>query len=212
MKKVVDYWRELHTSVGTESPYIPGSMSFSKDQAQQAFFNGKAAMMFNGDWLYNETLGYGNNRNFEVKLMKTPTFEGAKQTDLSYVIGSDQFIAVPASSKKADLAKSFVKMMVSDWSLSNFTNKAHGFLAYQNGDMTAIDTSNSYLSSCVEARKGYAHKLTDYSQSRKYLDGDIKNIWVASGNRPYLGLLQNSSKTVDSAFQTLYAASKDAFK
>lgn len=209
LMEVVSYWRELF---GSSANYVNGSLSFSKDQAQNAFYNGRAAMMFNGDWLYNETNKLGSNPNFEVKLMKTPTFTNAKDEDVGYVIGSDQYIAVPASSKKKELAKSFLKELVSDWSLSNFTNKAHGFLAYNNGDTSSIDRSNSYVSSCLDARANISKRLTDYSSSRKYLDEVISNPWVESGNRPFLGLLQNESKTVESCFVTIYEAAKEAFK
>lgn len=207
LKTVVEYWRELFKPAN----YISGSLSYSKDQAQNDFYNGKAAMMFNGDWLYNECLTYGNSSSLEVKLMKMPTFTNAKETDVSYVIGSDQYIAIPATSSKASLAKSFIKEMVSNWSLSNFTNKSHGFLAYENSDPSSIDRSNSYVSSCLDARASISKKITDYSDSRKYLDGEIKNAWVTSGNRPFLGLLQNQEKTVESSFVTLYEAAKAAF-
>lgn len=209
LKEVVSYWRELFAS---KDNYVSGSLSFSKDQAQNSFFNGRAAMMFNGDWLYNETLNLGSNSNFEVKLMKTPKFSNAKEEDVGYVIGSDQYIAVPATSKKKELAKSFIKEMVSNWSLSNFTNKSHGFLAYNNSDTSSIDKTNTYVASCLETRSLISNKLTDYSSSRKFLDEEIKNAWVESGNRPFLGLLQNESKTVESCFQTIYEAAKVAFK
>lgn len=53
-------------------------------------------MMFNGDWLYNETLNYtqtGTFENFELGLMKTPVLSEAKagSESTSYVIGEDQY-------------------------------------------------------------------------------------------------------------------------
>lgn len=169
-------------------------------------------MIFDGDWIYNETLQYGTKpEGFEMKLMKTPVFDGAKDTDVSYVIGSDQYIAIPASSKKQDLAKSFIKTMISNWSLSNFTNKSHGFLAYQNTDSSSIDTSNAYISSYLDVKNSVKKTTTDDSSASIYLNGYISNAWVASSNRPFLGLLQQSSKTVESSFDTIYKAAQDSF-
>ena len=225
LKTVVDYWKTLFGDVTIEtidesgkktteqtSTYIGGSLSYTNHQAQQDFFNGKAAMIFDGDWIYNETLEYGTKPDgFEMKLMKTPVFDGAKDTDVSYVIGSDQYIAIPASSKKQDLAKSFIKTMISNSSLSNFTNKSHGFLAYQNTDSSSIDTSNSYISSYLEVKNSVKKAATDDSKASIYLNGYIFNAWVASSNRPFLGLLQQSSKTVESSFDTIYKAAQDSF-
>ncbi|MDD7182001.1 MAG: extracellular solute-binding protein [Bacilli bacterium] len=225
LKTVVDYWKSLFGDITIQttddngnpvndqaSSYINGSLSYSNHDAQQDFFNGKAAMIFDGDWIYNETLKYGTKpEGFEMKLMKTPTFEGAKDTDVSYVIGSDQYIAVPASSKKQDLAKSFIKMMISNESLSNFTNKSHGFLAYKNTDPSSIDTTNPYIKSYLDVRNSVKKTTTDDSKAEIYLNGYISNAWVASSNRPFLGLLQQSSKTVESSFDTIYKAAQDSF-
>lgn len=220
LKKVVDYWRTLFSDVEitldggakeTVSTYVSGSLGYTNHQAQTDFFNGKAAMIFDGDWIYNETLNYGTNNNFELKLMKTPTFTGAKENDVSYIIGSDQYVAIPASSSKQDLAKSLIKTMISDWSLSNFTNKSHGFLAYKNGNTSTIDKTNSYVSSYLEARNSVSKTRTDDSSAEIYLNGYISNVWVASSNRPFQGLLQVREKTTDSSFDTIYAAAKSAF-
>lgn len=225
LKKVVDYWKTLFGDVTIKavddngnptteqvSSYISGSLSYSNHDAQQDFFNGKAARIFDGDWIYNETLKYGTKPDgFERKLRKTPAFDGAKDTDVSYVIGSDQYIAIPASSKRQNLAKSFIKTRISNWSLSNFTNKSHGFLAYKNTDPSAIDTSNPYISSYLDRKNSVTKAATDDSKAEIYLNGYISNAWVASSNRPFLGLLQQSSKTVESSFDTIYSAAKDRF-
>ena len=165
-------------------------------------------MMFNGDWLYNETLEYGQNSKFSLKIMPTPVFKNAKETNVAYTIGSDQYIAIPATSIKQDLAKSFLKEMVKDWSLANFTNKSHGFLAYKLKDQSLIDTSNTYVSSYLDVRNTIKKSTTDESKSMMFLNGDIKNAWIVHANRPFLGLLQNSSQTVESSFDSLYSAAK----
>ena len=206
--KVVKYWRSLF---GSANNVVPGSLSYGNHQAQQDFFNGKAAMMFNGDWMYNETLNYGEPKNFELKLMKTPTFEGAVETDSAYVIGSDQYIAVPATSTKQDLAKSFLKVLMSNWSLSNFTNKSHGFLAYKNTDQSDIDRTNTYVDSYLTVRNSITKTTTDASEASIYLDGSLNNCWVKHATRPFLPLLQDSAKTVEECFDALYANAKSVF-
>lgn len=200
---VIKYWKQLFSN---KDYYLNGSLSYNNHDAQRAFFNGKALMMFNGDWLYNETLNYGENSKFSLKIMPTPTFIGAKETDVAYTIGSDQFIAVPKTSIKKDLAKSFLKEMVKDSSLANFTNKSHGFLAYTIKDQSLIDTSNSYVKSYLDVRNNIKKSTTDDSKSMMFLNGDIKNAWITHANRPFLGLLQNSQSTVEDSFDSLYKA------
>ena len=202
---VVKYWRELFSN---KDYFISGSLGYTNHDAQKQFFNGKALMMFNGDWLYNETLEYGQNSKFSLKIMPTPIFKNAKETNVAYTIGSDQYIAIPATSIKQDLAKSFLKEMVKDWSLANFTNKSHGFLAYKLKDQSLIDTSNTYVSSYLDVRNAIQKSTTDESKSMMFLNGDIKNAWIVHANRPFLGLLQNSSQTVESSFDSLYSAAK----
>lgn len=202
---VVNYWKKLFSK---NDYYINGSLGYSNHDAQRAFFGGKALMMFNGDWLYNETLGYGENNNFSLKIMLTPKFTNAKETNVSYTIGSDQYIAIPASSTKKDLVKSFLKEMIKDWSLANFTNKSHGFLAYNLSDNSLIDRTDPYVDSYMNVRENVKKTTTDDSKSMMYLNGDILNCWIKHANRPFLGLLQNSTNTVESAFDSLYASAK----
>ena len=64
--------------------------------------------------MYNEILKYDiNNENFEFALMKTPVADGAVETSITYTIGEDQYIAIPESSTKKELAKDFIKLMIS---------------------------------------------------------------------------------------------------
>ena len=69
-------------------------------------------MMVNGDWLYNDSLPFAKNGVLDLRLMKTPSLPESKNTDSAYVIGEDQFIAIPQSSKNKDLAKEFIKLMI----------------------------------------------------------------------------------------------------
>ena len=64
LKTAVDTWYAIF---GDASNYVSGSLSKSNDDAQQDFLNGKAVMMMDCDWIYNEMLGY--NFTFESKVI-----------------------------------------------------------------------------------------------------------------------------------------------
>ena len=207
LKTAVAYW---HSIFGDASNYVSGSIDYSNHDAQRALFNGRVAMVFSGDWVYNEILDYGTNSQFELGFMGTPTIEGAVEENITYAIGSDQYIAIPSTSTEIDLAKSFIKEMISNSQLSNFTNKAHGFLAYENSDTSTIDTSNSYINEYLEVRNETSNRISDESDAMIYLNQDVQNIWVTSASRPFLGLLQGSV-TIDDAFNTIYQQALSAF-
>ena len=212
LKTATRYWQGLFadSNGNGESKYvISGSKSKTAEQAQKEFVNGYAAMMFNGDWLYNELIDYNASKdNFELGLMKTPVISEANQNYINstYVIGEDQFIVVPATSKKIDLAVEFIKLMVSNQGSVIFTQKSNGFLAYDT-DFSSADIPNTYISDMIALRSSYTSKFTSYSPSRKYLCNYI-DIWCTSALRPYLGLL-NGTTSLDTAFNTISLTSKN---
>lgn len=62
---------EVLTQIFKNEYVLYGSNSASKDSAQTKFIQGKAAMMFNGTWMYNEAQASGSkDKNF--KIMRTP--------------------------------------------------------------------------------------------------------------------------------------------
>ncbi len=207
LKTAVTYWWSLFSD---QSNYLSGSIGYSNHDAQRAFFNGQCAMIFTGDWCYNEISQYGTPKNFELSFMKTPTITGAKETDIAYAVGSDQYIAIPASSTEKDLAYTFIKEMISNEFLSNFTNKAHGFLAFNNSDSSSIDTSNSYIKEYLDVRNATTNRISDESNALIYLNQDIQNIWVTSASRPFLGLLQGGTN-IDDAFDAIYKQAQAVF-
>ncbi len=184
--------------------------------AQQAFCNGEAAMMFNGDWMYNEISKYDLSAdNFELALMKTPTAEGAVD-DILYTIGEDQYIAIPETSSKKDLAKKFIKLMVSDQGCKVFLTKANGMLAYDcdfTADQTFYNGLNGFLKNLITVRDSYQKTFTNFvtitpgetnvNQTSKmlYLTSQI-DIWGTSALRPYTSLL-NGDATIDASFTTI---------
>lgn len=204
LKTATSYWQQLFTANGGESDYvIAGSKSKTAEAAQKEFANGYAAMMFNGDWLYNEILSYGiSGDKFELGLMKTPTIPETKEeyANTSYVIGEDQYIVIPKTSKKQTLAKEFIKLIISNEGCLTFTKEANGFLAYET-DYTNSGITDEFINETITLRNSYTSKFTNYSSNRKYLCNYI-DIWCTAGLRPYLSLL-NGTNTLDKSFSTI---------
>ena len=199
LKTATDYWNRLMT----KENYVEGSAGKSNHLAQQNFVNGYAAMMFNGDWLYNEILGYKANEvdmtNFELGIMNTPALPGATYTDISYVIGEDQYIAIPASSDRIDQAKQFIKYVISDDGVSTFFNKAHGQLAYKTS--AALTTEDGFMKNLLDFRTAAPKTFTNFSDSLLYLS-NIVDIWSIASLRPYNALI-GGTNTLDQAFESI---------
>lgn len=212
LKQAVEMWNQL---IGNDK-YVNRTICSGADNynAQNAFAQGRAAMMFNGDWIYNEMLPLMSDYNkdtFELGFMPLPTATGAVDTEMLYTVGEDQWIAVPASSIKQDLAKKFIKIMVSDFGCKTFLQKANGMLAYK-CNYEESDYTNSFLKELVEIRNACSKPFTDYPKDMSgdvlnstrmlYLSHDVHNIWGTSAWRPYDNIL-NSGKSVDAAFNDI---------
>lgn len=201
LKEAVYLWDNIFSDA---SNYVEGSLSKTNHQAQQDFLNGYCAMMFNGEWCYNEIIRYLTNNtlpeSFDLKIMKTPTAPNAVEPDISYIVGEDQYIAIPASTEKAELAKSFIKVLVSDWGCENFTTNANGLLAYK-WDTTDYIAPNSFVDSLIEYKNEIDSTFTNFSNSLMYLN-NIIDIWGTSAMRPFNGILSQTS-TVELSFQTI---------
>lgn len=214
LKKATQMWKGLFDP---DNGYVmSGCSGMSNHEAQTAFNNGYAAMIFDGDWMYNEILHYDiNNPNFELALMKTPLADGAVETSITYTIGEDQYIAIPESSTKKDLAKDFIKLMISDYGCEVFLNQAHGMLAYKTSK--TITTTDSFLNNLMTTKNSYEKAFTNYpsftaaeiaGQSKVndnrllYLANTI-DIWGTGALRPYATLIQSNPQTIDAAFTTI---------
>lgn len=191
--------------------YVEGSAGKTNHQAQQNFLNGYAAMMFNSDWLYNEMIGYMDDKtlpaSFDLKIMKTPVAPNAVEPNASYIVGEDQYIAIPKTTKKADLAKSFIKLLVSDYSMQNFLDNAYGLMAYS-WDTSSYNSSNTYINSLLDYRTSLNTTYTNYSSSPLYLSG-LVDIWSTSAARPFKGLLDGTISSLDAAFEAIKRNASD---
>ncbi len=206
LKESVKLLRDLLTSNNT----MADCSAKSNYDAQNDFAQGKAAMMFNGDWIYNEILQLeSQNANFDVRLMPLPTAPGADAANLEmlYTIGEDQYIAVPQSSIKKDLAKKFIKIMISDFGCKTFLQKANGMLAYK-CNYEEEDLTNDFLKNLVTVRNSYEKPFTEFPSD---MSGDVVNstrmlylkgyltIWGGSNTRPYENILKGI-KDLDQCF------------
>lgn len=214
LKQAVEMWNQL---IGNDS-YVNRKIcsSASNYEAQTAFVQGRAAMIFNGDWIYNETLPLLNDNNqqtFELGFMPLPTATDAVDTEMLYTIGEDQWIGVPESSIKKDLAKKFIKIMVSDFGCKTFLQKANGMLAYKcdYSDILNDEDANPFLKDLISIRNSCSKPFTDYPKDMSgdvlnstrtiYFMHDIHNIWGSSSWRPYDSIL--SGVSIDNAFKNI---------
>ncbi|MGI6714447.1 MAG: extracellular solute-binding protein [Bacilli bacterium] len=210
LKTATMMWSRLFGPDSTfgDKLYDPADKNRGNHEAQKNFKAGKAAMMFNGDWIYNEMLKYSSDNtlpaNFSVKLMNTPlapgALEDAKKT--AYIIGEDQYIAIPASTIKADLAKSFIKTLISDQVLKIFNEQAHGLMAYKLSDGSIYQTSDVFVNSLIDYRTNLETTFTNYSTSPLFLNG-LVDIWGTSKLRPFQSLNNGGSKSVDASFLSI---------
>ncbi len=198
------YWKQIFS----EGNYDSSNNNLSASDAQKDFINGKAAMMFNGDWLYNDSLVYTNSGSqkdvFELGYMPTPRLPNIQDenANATYIIGEDQYIAIPATSNHVDLAKDFIKEIISDKGCETFIKEAHGFLGY-NADYTKMNITDSFMNEMIDLRKGLTNKFTNFSSNRKYLVGAI-DIWCTGGDRPFLSLLNGSFDAYDQPIEEAF--------
>ena len=190
LKKSLQMWWDIF---GDTTNYVKGSESWTNFDAQTNFYNGAAAMMINCDWLYNEIITNTSDKKFrdgfELEIMNTPVAEGAKDEHISYIVGEDQYFAIPASTIKADLAKSFLKLMISDKGIKTFAEKAHGTLAYRS--TTTVTASDNYTQSLINYSNNAERRFTNWSNSQLFL-GDVLDIWSDTHKLPpYLNVINN---------------------
>ncbi len=205
---------ELLMNIFTNKDYVHEAES--NHQAQKDFNNGYAAMMLNGEWLYNEIKSYQiNNANFKLAVMKTPTVPNATH-NISYTIGEDQYIAIPNSSIKKDLAKNFIKLLVSDFGCKTFIDQANGLLAYDittvNGNDISTVTEDTFMRNLYSVKASYTNSFTSYpnitsftnvreSNAMLYLSNFI-DIWTTGTMRPYKYII-DGTYTIDIAFSKI---------
>lgn len=203
LKQATDTWYQIF---GNPAYSDPEDITRDNHTAQKNFMQGKAAMMISGNWVYNEMLNYNTSHtlpsNFDLKIMDTPKIVSNAEK-CSYIIGEDQYIAIPATTIKADLAKSFIKTLISDKVLKVFFEKAHGMMAYKLST-GSYQSENSYMKSLMEYRSHLDKTFTNYSSSPLFLNNFV-DFWGATSGRPFQSLIKKTYKSVNEAFEEIYA-------
>ncbi len=143
--------------------------------AQLDFVNGKAAMMPNGQWLYNEMKKAAPE--FRMKIMPTPTAPNAQFPDTNYVVGSDQSIVIPATSTKQDLAMDFIRLMASDTAGNIFLKQANGTLGF-NCDFDTSDELSEFQQSIATVQSNDITLFSDYSNTLLGKSGQISSVYA----------------------------------
>lgn len=147
-------------------------------------------------------LGYTDNgqlpATFDLRLMPTPTATDAEYADTSYIVGEDQYIAIPKTSTKPELAKSFIKLLISDYGCETFLKHSNALLAY-NWDSSSYTPANNYIVSLLGYKNSLTSTFTNFSNNVMYLSGII-DIWGKSAYRPFEGIVNTGAYTVDTAF------------
>ena len=167
--------------------YVADSKKWSNHLAQQSFYNGYGAMMINCDWLYNETLKYTDNGQFrdgfDLKIMKTPKASSSASDNISYIVGEDQYFAIPATTIKADLAKSFLKLIMSDHGIQVFA-------AYKSS--VTITTDDAYTNSLFDYLNATPNRFTNWSTSPLFLNNVI-DVWTENNLAPYSRIFNSNN-------------------
>ncbi|MDE7295750.1 MAG: extracellular solute-binding protein [Clostridia bacterium] len=164
LKTAYTMWYDL---IASHSEYsMPDCTGKAYMSAQLDFIGGKAAMMPNGQWLYNEMRQHASVTDFEMALMPTPHLSTAQYPNTYYCVGEDQSIVIPASSTKQDLAKDFIAIMASNQGCDIFLEQANGILAF-NKTFDASDSKyDTFQKSIINVQTSPNTVLfTDYSPS-----------------------------------------------
>ncbi len=208
LKDATGLWYELfgHDSDLGANIAAASDMQANNIDAQTRFMNGEGAMMFNGEWCYNEIFNYAGElpAEFQLCMMATPLARGADPANAgcSYTIGEDQFVVIPKSTIKPDLAKSFLKVLASDEMVKVFANKAHGFLGFDlsTGPFNVGEFSDPFVKSIIEYKNNHTKRFTDFSNSPLYLNNKV-DFWTHK--RPFIELI-NGTEDVNKAFETIW--------
>ena len=120
------------------------------------------------------------------------------------MVGEDKFIAIPNSSSKKNLAKSFIKVLISDEILNEFANKSNGLMAYN--PTTPYTASNSFMKSILDYKNSLTYTFNNHSEARCYLNNSC-DVWSEDGYRPFKAFLEQG-KSLDKLFGDIYDTAK----
>lgn len=166
----------FETLIGDQSNSVNGVNGLIHTQSQLQFINGFAAMIPNGIWIETE-MSKVTPSNFRMKMMQTPTLEGAVETKLNNPQIGD-FIVVPKNAPNVELAKKFLILMARDEQLIQFT-KDTGTPRPFNYDPTQIEGLSEFSMSALEIWKE-SKGIYAISKNPMYFSNDV-NVFPESG-------------------------------
>ena len=166
--------------------------------AQLDFIGGKAAMMPNGQWLYNEMKTHAGVTGFEMGLMPTPHAADAQYPNTYYCVGEDQSIVIPASSEKQELAKDFIAIMASDQGCDIFFENANGILAFNKTFEENSEKYDTFQNSLIKIQNiPDLTMFTDYSPSAL---GKLRKVGIWPQEARYNGAANGAANAAPDAF------------
>lgn len=183
---------------GSPKNSIPGAAGKKFMESQMSFVRGEAAMMSNGAWLENE-MKSSMPSNFKMRLMKTPTIEGAKE-DLLYCTSGD-FMVIPRKAANKEVAKKFLAYTCTESALEIFTKSAGGIrpFEYEKNPSTIGGISDFTKDCCLMWEEGKNVYMN--SKSIMYYQNSL-NTWPGYG-APYSKMIQEGD-SAETVHNTIY--------
>ena len=171
---------------------IDNPLSADDNRVFSEFYSGKAAML-PGSYIYKTMTSNKPPVDFEMKMMRLPAIDGAKQADLD-VSTSGDFAAIPAGAKNEKNAEKLIAFMSKDDMLSLFTLKTGStrpfvYNAVGTKGLTGLTASAAEL--WQNDKKIYMYSLNPVYYSQ-FFD------WPLSGS-PLIQIL-SGNETAQSAF------------
>lgn len=191
-KALEEFQNLIDKGDGSPKNSISGASGKKFMEAQMSFINGEAAMMPNGCWLENEMKG-SLPSGFKMKLMKTPTIDGAIDTNINYNPCGD-FMVVPSAASNKELAKEFLKYLSTEDACKIFTKAAGGFRPFKYKP-SEVEGISEFTKQCAEMFENGTNVFMT-SDNVMYYENNC-NSWPGYGT-PYSKMIQeqDSAKTV----------------
>jgi N-acetylglucosamine transport system substrate-binding protein len=158
-----------------EGLFARGLISLSHTESQMEFINGRAAMICNGSWLYNEMAGNWPD-DFELTYIASPT--GLNASDPQYVRFAGNLFGFPSVAKNKDYNDKFLQIYYSEKSA---TRVAADYETVISSTVIAYPSVSSSLSKPVVQTFNAADKCTQYFS--------LYNMWYASFYTEFQNLL-----------------------
>ena len=207
-KALAAFQELIDSGNGSPKNSVEGAMGKKFMESQMAFINGEAAMMPNGCWLENEMKSSLPN-GFQMKLMKTPVIDGAKETNINYNACGD-FMVIPRKAAHKDVAKEFLKYLCTEDACKIFT-KASGGLRPFEYKPSEIEGISDFTRECAKMWEEETNVFMT-SNNVMYYQNNC-NSWPGYGT-PYSKMIQeqDTAKEVNDICYNYVSSNWEKFK